>query len=285
VSGVRLLCIGSGLVGSQFAAAARAGGHSVVGTTTTPDKVGPLGEVFDEVRLLRGGDAPAVADAAAGCEAIVVTAGPSAARAMTREDRAATYREVLVDTARSVVSVPGDPHLVMLSALSVYGNAADHLASIDEDAPTTDADDPSPAMFLAAEGTYREAAGERTTILRCADIYGADDPPVEAKVRMAHEVLGGSVPFGGEALFYRVAVEDVAAAILFALERRLVGTFNLTHAEVPASNRELFDRVGAAQGFGPLEFRDEIAGPCAPVSTDRLRSAGFVPSATRAFTA
>lgn len=282
---MRVLCIGSGLVGSRFGQMAREAGHTVVGTTTTPEKVDGLAGVFDEVRVLRGADADAVADAAIGCDAVVVTAGPSAAQAMTREDRAASYREILVETARSVVAAPGDPHLVMLSALSVYGDAANHLAVIDEDAPTTDSDDPSPAMFLAAERTYRDSAVGRTTVLRCADIYGAEDPPVEAKVKMAHEMLGGSVPFGGEALFYRVAVADVAAAVLFSLEHDLVGTFNLTHAAVPASNRELFDRVGSSQGFGPLEFRDEIAAPSAPISTERLRAAGFTPSATEAFTA
>jgi nucleoside-diphosphate-sugar epimerase len=282
---MRVLCIGSGLVASRFAAIARSQGHHVLGTTTTESKMASLAEVFDGARLLVGSDGPAVAAAAEDCDAVVVTAGPSAQQAMSVEDRAATYEEILVGTARSVVSVPGEPQLVMLSALSVYGHAADHLEVIDEDAPTTDSDDPSPAMFLAAERTYRDAAAARTTILRCADIYGDSDPPIEAKVKMAHEHLGGSVPFGAEALFYRVHVADVAAAVLFALERRLVGTFNLTHSAVPASNRELFDAVGAAQALPGLEFRDEIAAPTRPISVQRLAEAGFTAEVTQPFAA
>ncbi len=281
---MRILCIGSGLVGSRFGALARAAGHTVMGTTTTPEKLETLAGTFDEVALLRGSDRDAVAEAAEGCDAVVVTAGPSAAQAMSREDRQASYHEVLVETARSVASLPGGPRLVMLSALSVYGNAADGLDVIDENSPTTDSDDPSPAMFLAAERTYLDVAEQRTTILRCADIYGADDPPIEAKVRMAHEMLGGSVPFGGEALFYRVSVDDVAAAVVFALEAGLHGTFNLTHGDTPATNRELFDRIGAAQGFDPLDFRDEIAAPSKPISIARLLAAGFDPANTEAFT-
>lgn len=281
---MRVLCIGSGLVASRFATIARAAGHYVVGTTTTESKLGSLADHFDEARLLVGSDAAAVAEAAIGCDAIVVTAGPSAQQAMSVEDRAATYEEILVGTARSVVAVPGEAHVVMLSALSVYGHAADHLDVIDEDAPVTESDDPSPAMFLAAERTYRSGAGARTAILRCADIYGDSDPPIEVKVKMAHDHLGGSVPFGGDALFYRVDVADVAAAILFTLEADLVGTFNLTHAEVPASNRELFNRVGESQGLPPLEFRDEIAAPTKPISVSRLADAGFSVAETQAFT-
>jgi len=272
---MRILTIGSGLVGSRYAALARDAGHHVIGTTTTPEKVDSLAGVFDEVLVLAGRDADAVHAAAEGCDAIVVTAGPAAARAMTREDRQATYHDVLVRTAQSVVSAPGLPRLVMLSAMSVYGEAANHLDVIDEASPTTGSDDPSPANFLAAEHTYLSAAPERSAILRCADIYGAGDPPIEAKIRMAHELLGGSVPFGGEALFYRVSVDDVAAAIQFVLDHRLSGTFNLTHTEVPPTNRELFDRVGAGLGFGPLEFRDEIASPTRPVSNGRITGLGF----------
>lgn len=280
---MRILCIGSGLVASRFATIARSHGHHVVGTTTTESKLGLLREVFDEARLLVGSDAAAVAAAAVGCDAVVVTAGPSAQQAMSVQDRAATYEEILVGTARSVVAVPGGPRLVMLSALSVYGHAADDLDLIDEDAPTTDSHDPSPAMFLAAERTYRDAAAGRTTILRCADIYGDSDPPIEVKVKMAHDHLGGSVPFGAEALFYRVHVADVAAAILFALESRVVGTFNLTHSAVPATNKELFDAVGAAQGLPGLEFRNEIAAPTKPISVQRLADAGFAADKTEPF--
>ena len=282
-TGKRILCIGSGLVGSRFGELARAAGHTVIGTTTTPEKVDTLTS-FDDVRVLRGSDAEAVASAAKDCDAVVVTAGPSAAQAMSVEDRQATYREVLVATAESVVAAPGSPHLVMLSSLSVYGDAANHVDLINEDSPTTTSDDPSPANFLAAERVYTDSAAERTTIFRCADIYGADDPPIEAKVAMAHNMLKGSVPFGGEALFYRVNVEDVAAAILFAVNNSMLGTFNLTHAEMPDSNRTLFDRIGADQGFEPLEFRDEIAAPRKPISTARLADAGFELAHTEAFT-
>lgn len=273
---MKVLVIGAGLVGTEVGTRLRALGHEVAGTTTTPAKVDALRERLDEVIVLRGSDREAVAAAVAGRDAVVVAAGPSAQRAMTPEDRAASYREILVDTAESVVAAGDAPYLVALSSLSVYGNAADHLAEVTEDSPVTDSTDPSPTMFLAMEKVYVERAGERACVFRCGDIFGADDPPIEAKVGMAHQYLGGSVPFSGDALFYRLAVEDAAEAIVHALETRITGLHNLTHAEVPPTNAALFDAISAAAGQPPLTYRDEIASPKRPISVARLAATGFV---------
>ncbi|MBW9205555.1 NAD(P)-dependent oxidoreductase [Mumia sp. zg.B17] len=273
---MKILVIGAGLVGASAATTLRERGHHVTVTTTTPGRVDDLASRFDEVVVLRGADREAVHAAVAEADAVVVSAGPVAAHSMTPEDRAKTYHEVLVATAGSVTSAPGSPHLVALSALSVYGGAANHLEMVDEDSPVTDSDDPSPDRFLAMEDVYRTEAGDRSTIFRCGDIFGADDPPIDAKIAMAHQYLGGSVPFGADALLYRLHVEDAADAIVHAVETRIVGTYNLTHPELPPTNAELFDAISAAQGLPPLVYRAEIAAPAVPISVDRLRDAGFV---------
>lgn len=274
---MKVLVIGAGLVGTEVGTRLRELGHDVAATTTTPGKVEGLREQFDEVLVLRGGDREAVRAAIEGRDAVVVAAGPSAQRAMTPEDRAASYKEILVDTASSVVEAGGTPYLVALSSLSVYGNAADHLPEVTEDSPVTDSTDPSPTMFLAMEQVYLDA-GVRACVFRCGDIFGADDPPIEAKVGMAHQYLGGSVPFSGDALFYRLAVEDAADAIVHALETRISGLHNLTHAEVPPTNAALFDAISAAAGQPALVYRDEIASPKRPISVARLADTGFVAS-------
>lgn len=272
---MRVLIVGCGLVGTQLAGRLRADGVVVVGTTTTPGKVAGLEKVCDEVVVLAGGDTALMHAAAEGTDAVVVTAGPSAAQAMTIEQRRANYTKVLVDTARSVASIPGAPHIVMLSSLSVYGDAANHLDSIDETAPITDSDDPSPACFQLAEQTYRTAAGERLTVLRCADITGGDDPTIVEKLRMAHRLLGGSVPFHDEALFYRVHLDDVVGAIQHVLMGRHYGTFNLTHAEVPPAMQPFFDAMCALDGLPALTYRNELRAPTRPVSVDALLATGF----------
>lgn len=276
---MKALVIGVGLVGRQVATRLRADGHHVVGTTTTPTKVDELLEICDEVHVLRGADTEALAAAAEGCDAVVVLAGPSASHGMSVEDRAATYREVLVDTAEAVVAAaPDAAHIVAVSSLTVYGNVADHLDEITEDAPVTDSTDPSPASFLAAERTYLGRG--RAAVLRAADVYGADDPPIEVKVKMAHDYLRGSVPFRADARFYRVHVDDVASAILTVIDQQASGVFNLTHRGVPSTNGELFDRVSADLGLPALEYRDEIAGTSQPISTAALTGLGFTTAAT-----
>ncbi len=272
---MRVLVVGCGLVGKELARMLRADGHVVVGTTTTPGKVGTLAEVCDEVVVLTGADRDKVHQAAQGVDAVVVTAGPAAAQAMTVEQRQRTYRRVLVDTAESVASIPGDPYLVMLSSLSVYGDAANHLDVIDESAPLTDSADPSPAMFQEAERTYRAAAVDRLAILRSADIAGGEDPPVMDKLRMAHQVLGGSVPFHDEALFYRINVLDVARAVKHMIDGRHAGTFNMTHSEVPPALQPYFDTLCALDGLPPLTYRNELHAPTKPVSVDALLATGF----------
>ncbi|WP_244932143.1 NAD(P)-dependent oxidoreductase [Nocardioides sp. W7] len=283
---MRILVIGAGLVGTLAGARLRELGHEVAATTTTPGKVEGLLEKFDEVLVLRGSDRDAVRAALEGRDAVVVAAGPSAQSSMTPEERAVTYREILVETAESVTgaTTSGDaPYLVALSSTSVYGNAQDHLDEITEAGPVTDSTDPSPTMFLAMEKVYLERAGDRACVFRCGDIFGAGDPPIEAKVAMAHQYLGGSVPFSGDALFYRLAVEDAADAIVHALENRITGLHNLTHAEVPPTNAAIFDALSAAQDLPALTYRDEIASPQKPISVARLTESGF--ATTRSYDA
>ena len=278
---MKVLVIGAGLVGTEVGTRLRELGHEVAATTTTPGKVEGLLEAFDEVVVLRGSDRDAVRAATAGRDAVVVAAGPNAQRAMTPEDRAASYREILVETAESVVgssvgAADDAPYVVALSSLSVYGTAADHLPEVTEDSPVTDSTDPSPTMFLAMEQVYLDGAGDRAVVFRCGDIFGAEDPPIEAKIGMAHQYLGGSVPFSADALFYRLAVEDAADAIVHALETRITGLHNLTHPEVPPTNAALFDAISAAQGLPALAYRNEIAAPTRPISVARLAESGFV---------
>ena len=276
---MRVLVVGAGLVGRELAARLTAQGHDVVATTTTEGKVADLKQVAAEVHVLRGAQVELMAKAAAGADAIVVSAGPDARRSMTAEERAATYDEVLVQTARSITSAaPETARIIALSSLSVYGDAADGLEEVTEDAPLTTADDASPQKFQEMERVYLDRGN--ATVFRCADIFGGADLPIADKVAFAHNVLKGSVPFTGDALFYRVHVDDVIGAIEHALTHDMDGVFNLTHADVPATNRSRFDAISADLGLPPLSYRDELKAPAVPISVDRLADAGFVTSRT-----
>jgi nucleoside-diphosphate-sugar epimerase len=272
---MRVLIIGCGLVGTELAKLLVADGHHVIGTTTTPTKVELIARVCSEARVLRGNDVEKVHEAARGCDAIVVCAGPAAQQAMTPEQRRATYHRVLVETAESAATAPISGPVIALSSLSVYGNAGAHLSVIDEDSPLTTRDDASPMCFQAAERTYLSRAQGRACIFRLSDVMGGDDLPIEDKIKMANQLLGGSVPFHDDALFYRVHVIDVARAIKHAIDHKLTGIYNLTHAEVPPTNKQFFDAISAAIGVPNLSFRNELEAPTHPVSTERIRATGF----------
>ena len=103
---MRILIIGCGLVGKGLASHFRTQGHYVVGTTTRESRVAELESCCDEVKVLVGSDREGVHQAAQGCDAIVVCAGPSAQKAMTPEQRHQTYHQILVETAQNVSSAP-----------------------------------------------------------------------------------------------------------------------------------------------------------------------------------
>ena len=279
---MKVLVIGCGLVGRGLAKSLRSKGHYVVGTTTRESRLEDISESCDEAVVLVGSDREAVHRAAEGCDAVIVCAGPSAQKAMTPEERQESYRDILVKTAENVASAPFGGQIIAISSISVYGDASNHLWLIDESSPVTADQDASPVCFLAAESTYLIHAAGRACVFRCSDIMGAGDPPIEAKVQLAHRYLAGSVPFHDEALFYRIHQRDVVRAIEHALSLRLTGLFNLTHQEVPPANAPFFDAICDSLGLPPLSFRNELKGPTRPVSVRKLLDTGFKLEHTRA---
>jgi Trk K+ transport system NAD-binding subunit len=79
---MRFLVLGCGNIGMELARRWTGDGHTVVGTTTTADRVAQLSEVCAEVQVLHGDDRAAVAGAAAGADAVVVTVSPRFHRAV-----------------------------------------------------------------------------------------------------------------------------------------------------------------------------------------------------------
>ncbi len=271
---MRVMVLGCGNVGVEFAARARACGWSVVGTTTTPGRVAELEPMLDEVVVLTGEDTDAVAAAAAGADAVVVSASPRIMQARTVEERAASYRQVLVASVESAVAACD--RVVFCSSVSVYGDGSQTSGDVlDEDAPRTDSDEPSSVYFAMAEDVV--LATPRGAALRLADVYGNDrDIPYVDRVRMVHEHMGGSVPFAADGLLHRVHVEDVAAAIVHVLANDLAGAYNVVPDLVPAPrNGDAFDAIADEAGLDRLEFRGELATPTRQVSSAKLRGTGF----------
>lgn len=267
---MRYLVVGCGNVGMELARRWSAAGHHVVGTTTSPARVGEVGEVCAAVAVLRGADRAALAEAAAGADAVVLTVSPRVARAFDAAARVQEYADTLTATARAAVAV--HPRVVFTSSASVYGAGTGALVT--EATPLTADEDASPRNFIAAERAVLDAGG---AVVRIPDVYGHPrDIDYPARVRMAHELLGGSVPFAAEALLYRIDYRDAAAALEFVVARGLTGAYNaVPDAVVPPTNRVAFAEICAAEGLPGLAYRGEIRTPEVPISSARLRGEGF----------
>ncbi|MGW5415650.1 NAD-dependent epimerase/dehydratase family protein [Actinomadura geliboluensis] len=268
---MRYVVIGCGNVGMELARRWSARGHDVLGTTTSPERAGEVAAVCANVAVLRGADRPAVAAAVRGADAVVLTVSPRPARSFDAAQRDAEYSDTLVASARTAVAV--HPRVVFTSSTSVYGAGSG--AVVDERTPTTGDADASPRGFIAAEDAVLASPGG--AVVRIPDVYGHPrDIDYPARVRFAHERLGGSVPFAARALLYRIDYRDAAAALDFVVSEGLTGVYNaFPDAAVPPTNAEAFGAVCAAEGLAELHFRGEIRTPEVPVTSAKLRALGF----------
>lgn len=274
----RCLILGLGHVGKALAARLRSRGIHVIGTTTTPAKVEALKAHADDVHVARGTDAVRIGELALGCDAVVVTVAPNVRQARNREEREATYRDTLVASCESAARA--HPRVLFLSSFSVYGDGGPGEAPITEETPVGNAIEPSARYYAQAERAV--LASPQGAVLRLPDLYGAPgDLSFADRVRLAHEIMGGSGPFSADALLYILHFQDVVAATEHVLIKRLAGIYNVCVDErLPRRNAEVFDALCARQGLAPLRFLGQIKAPTRAISAARLRATGWQPRFT-----
>ena len=271
---MRLLVIGAGNVGLEVCRLAKAEGWTVRATTTRAERIPEIEAIADEGVVLLGQDREAVQQAAADVDAILVLASPAVMQSVTVEDRARSYRDVLVASCES--SAAAKDRVIFTSSISVFGDGTQESGEyLTELTPRTDIDEPSSVYFAMAEDAALSAP--RGAVLRLADVYGHPrDINFTERVRLAHQYMGGSVSFDGAGLLHRVHVEDVARGLIHLLSNDLVGDYNCVPDLVrPPTNKEAFDSLADAAGLPRLEFRGELKTPTKPVSSAKLRGTGF----------
>lgn len=274
----KLLILGLGHVGKALATRFRAEGVHVIGTTTTPGKVDGLSEYADEVHVVRGTDAEKIREIGAGCDAIVATVAPNVRSARTREEREATYRDALVASCESAAAA--NKRVVFLSSFSVYGDGGPGTEPISEDSGTRNEIEPSARYYHQAEQAV--LASGQGCVLRLPDIYGAPgDFSFADRVKLAHEIMKGKVPFGAAAPLYIIHFQDVVAAAEHVLRKNLSGVYNACVDEsLPKTNGEIFDELARRQGLAPLEFLNQIKAPNRKISAAKLYATGWRPKHT-----
>lgn len=277
------------------------GPTGLIGTALCRSLAGSGATVLSMVRP--GGAAPAADGVAwdplrgvltperlAGVDAVVHLAGENiAAGRWTAAQKQRIYQSRVEGTgalARSLAALPHQPGvLVCASAVGFYGDRGDE--TLDEDsAPGTGfLAETCVAWERAAEPA--RAAGIRVVHLRIGMVLAADGGAL-AKMRLPFRLgLGGPVGSGRQFVSW-IGLDDLVAAIRFAIERSdLVGPVNAT-APGPVTNRDFARALGRAlhrPAFLPLpafaarlllgEMADGLLLASQRVLPRRLQAAGF----------
>ena len=268
-----IFILGMGHVGKALAALLRDAGHRVSGSTTTPEKVEELQQHADRVVVLRGSEGDKLAQAASGCDVIIVTVAPNVRNTRTVEERHRHYADVLVASCHNARLAC--PHVIFLSSFSVYGDGGAGPAPVTEETPTGNSEEPSSRYYQAAE---REVlANPQGCVLRFPDMYGAPgDLSFPQRVALCHQYFGGKAIFSAGAPLYAIHFEDVVDAVIHALNKNLRGIYNVCDDDnLPATNKQVFDAICREQGLPLLEFLDQIKAPLKKISAARLYATGF----------
>ena len=270
---MNILLLGMGFIGSKTAELLKQNGHHVTGTTTTPEKVDTLKALCDDVLVLRGDEADKIKVAASNADLVIVTVGPNLQRASNPATREEEYHQSLAVTTQSAASAHS--RCIFTSSLSVYGDGGAGTDDITEETPVTSSEDASPRNYKQAEANI--LASGQGTVLRFPDVYGSDkDMSYVDRIKFGHKVMGGKVPFGGEALLYRIHYVDAAQAIAHAVENNLTGVYNVVdNRELPPNNQTLFDKLADEAGLERLQYLGYIKLPERKISADKLLSTGY----------
>ncbi|HZN20753.1 MAG TPA: NAD(P)H-binding protein [Micromonosporaceae bacterium] len=279
---MRYVIVGCGAIGLELAKQWSRAGHHVVGTTSSPARLPQVAGACAEALVVPTDDATALRAAVVDADAVMLAARPRLRFASSRRDRAAEFRRTLLLVTRSVALA--QPRLLLLSSFVVYGDGRPGNGSgggkqgddpIDERAPASIALEPAAQSFSTAERTVLESG--RGAVLRLPEVTGhPDDLDDAALIRFTHEHLDGKVPFAADALYYRIDYRDAAAAAAFAVGRDLVGVYNaVPDAVVPPTVDVVFGKLTAELGLPPVTFTGEVRTTTRPVSSAKLRAAGF----------
>ncbi len=248
---MRLLVFGLGYSALAYVRTAIALAERVVGTVRDPEDTAALAQregieviAFDG----RGASAEIVA-ALNGTTHLLVSVPPGEAGDPVINDHAAD-----IAATASILSI------VYLSTIGVYG---DHGGGwVDEATPPRPVNARSVAR-LAAENAWRnlaDGAGKPLAILRLSGIYGPGrNALVDFKAGKARRIVKPGQ------MFNRIHVDDIAAAIAAAFDRRADGIFNVTDDE-PAPPQDVVAYAAELLGVPPppaIPFEDADLSPMA----------------------
>ncbi|MGM4894437.1 NAD-dependent epimerase/dehydratase family protein [Tardiphaga sp. 839_C3_N1_4] len=256
---MRLFVFGLGYSANRFIAQHGGQFTTIAGTVRTAGKSAALAPARDIEMLVFNPDVadPRIADHLTKADALLVSIPPGA------------DGDPVLQTFGSEIAASGIRRIVYLSSVGVYG---DHQGAwIDETAPVFG--EGRRKARIDAEAGWSAVAGNRTTILRIAGIYGPGRNALEnLKAGKAHRIVKpGQV-------FNRIHVDDIAATIAAAFDHPQTGIWNLCDDE-PAPPQDVVTFAASLMGIAPppeQNFDDAEMSPMARsfyASSNRIANA------------
>lgn len=263
--------IGCGYVGTAVARHwHRDRRYQITATTTTPERTSELEQVAQRVIVAKGDDETALKAVVQNQDAIVLSIAPKFSLA------ANSYEATYLHTAKNLVKVlqqaPSVKQLIYTGSYSVYGNK--NGAWVDEESPLTPANQ-NGEILVQTEQVLLAAANEnlKVCIFRLGGIYGSG----RELTKIFSRAFGSTRPGTGEDFSNWIHLDDIVAAVDFAVALQLQGIYNLVIDE-PRSSRDLLDRLSQKYSL-PTVMWDPSAQEVRPynarVSNQKIKAAGY----------
>lgn len=276
---MKIAIVGAAYTGLAAAAHLKAAGHQLTVTTTNPQRVPELEKVADRVVIMRGSDRVRMRELLADQDVLLLTmAGGMVERDGKYIMDIDLYRDAYTGTAESVVeSIQAANKLkqiIFTGSWSAYGNAGG-AAVVTEDTPATPAS-PFAQVFIDTEQLLIsiQTPQRRVCVYRTGTIYGPQVGYVPRGLRaQTLPMAGQAVPFDGGAPAAIVHRDDVVRALVFAVEHKLSGIYNLIN-DVSDTKEQFFGAITEAAHVAPIKWIAPGTGPRS-LSNQKIKDAGF----------
>lgn len=268
---MNIAIIGCGYVGTAVARHwHRNNRYQVTATTTTPERTSELEQVAQRVVVAKGDDETALKAVVQNQDVIILSIAPKLSLG------ANSYEATYLHTAKNLVKVlqqaSSVKQLIYTGSYSVYGNK--NGAWVDERSPLTPANQ-NGQILVQTEQVLLAAADEnlKVCIFRLGGIYG----PRRELTEIFSRAFGSTRPGTGEDFSNWIHLDDIVAALDFAVVQQLQGIYNLV-IDDPQPSSNLLDRLSQKYSLPKVMWNpsaQEVRPYNARVSNQKIKAAGY----------
>ncbi len=260
---MKLLVMGAGYIGTAFLKRLSGKDYGIITTTTQKDKIPLLKEISHEVFFLEATREEEFKVILNSCDGIVIMVAPKPGH---------SYEDTYLNTALRIEKALQDRKtpisLLYTSSTSVYEGHAEWVSEETILHPTS----PHANILMEAENIYLHSRAQ-TCILRLGGIYG----PQRGLLERARRFSGQTLPGTGNEPTNHIHVDDAASALLFCLENRLRGVYNLVNDDHP-TRKDLYSEICQSHALPTPVWNTELPAIRLggyKVSNQKIKAAGF----------